>query len=136
MTLQECTKVLTTLAVSQRTELDGPTFRAYFRVLEDVPVSLLTTAAERWAKSGSPFFPKAGELRQFAEDARTALIAAHPFEPCANCSSQGWTEREIDGVKRMVRCRCWLLHRERLQALGAGSEPLALPAPEAQTGDE
>ena len=128
MTLPECTGLLAPLAVTLRADLDGPTFRAYHRALEDVPTRLLAAAVERAAKSDR-FMPKPGELRAYAEDARKVLLAAHPFEClCGNCSVQGFVERELDGVRRMVRGSCWRAHQDKLSAIGVGAAPLALPA--------
>lgn len=132
MNLQDCTRILAPLGVMLGADIDEPTYRAYFRALEDVPIGLLAAAADRAAKSCRfRCLPTPGELREYAEDARKALLKAHPFLSCGSCSDQGWTEREIDGVKRQVRCRCWSIHQERIAALGAGTGTLiALTAAE------
>lgn len=132
MTQAECTSILAALAVTLRTELDAPTFRAYARALADVPAALVQAAAERAAKiprrEYDPVFPTAPMLRQYAEEARAAIVAAHPFEPCANCSQQGWVEREIDGVRRVVRCWCFVAHQTTLARLGVWGSAVALPS--------
>jgi hypothetical protein len=43
------------------------------------------------------------------------------------CSQDGWTEQQIDGVARMVRCQCWVVHQQKVALLGVGDKPLALP---------
>jgi hypothetical protein len=67
------------------------------------------------------------DLLADAETCRRELLDGLKFEPCESCSASGWTEIEIDGVKRMKRCHCWQRHQEKVAALGVGHEPLALP---------
>ena len=66
MTLQECTALLTPLALALRTPMDGPTFRAYHRALKDVPVRLLQAAIDHAEKrprdAYQPTFPTAPTL--------------------------------------------------------------------------
>ena len=128
MTRPEFIAILQPLVSVFRADMDIPTWTAYFRALEDVPVPLLQSAVDRAVKSSGQFFPKAGELRQFAEDARKALMAAQEFQPCEMCSAQGWTEVTDGGVRRMTRCQCWKFHQDRIAQLGVGHEPLTLPA--------
>lgn len=45
------------------------------------------------------------------------LDPALAFVPCAMCEPSGWVEREINGVRRAVRCSCWSIHRERIASL-------------------
>lgn len=126
MTLEECTGLLAELALTLGADVDETSFRSYHRALQDVPVSLFEAAVTRAAKS-CRFLPRPAELRQFADEARIALLKAHPFQPCVECSEVGWREVEINGVKRMVRCRCWNAHQAQLQRLGVGKAPLTLP---------
>lgn len=128
MTREQFKHLIDPLVVALRGDFDLPTWTVYFRALEDVPVPLLASAVERAAKSAI-FMPKPGELRQFAEEARRALLQAHPFEPCAMCSQQGWMETEINGERRMVRCQCWAVHQRKLAELGATRDPVALALP-------
>lgn len=121
--------LLEPLVVALGADFDVPTWTVYYRALEDVPAPLLQAAVDRAARS-CRWMPKPGELRTFAEEARQTMRAQLKFEPCPmneGCSAQGWVTREIDGVPRMVRCACWTRHQEQVQALGAGSEVLALP---------
>jgi hypothetical protein len=129
VTLQECTALLTPLVLALGAEMDQPTFRAYHRVLEDVPTNLLQAAVDHASRTAR-FFPRAPELRALAEQARRRLSDLQPFQACAQCAS-GWVEREVDGVPRMVRCACWQAHQQRLSQAGVSLTPLALPA-----GDE
>lgn len=124
--------LLDPLVIALRADFDLPTWTVYFRALEDVPAGLLAAAVERAAKTAT-FMPKPGELRTIAEAVRVEMRAQLQFSPCPmneGCSQQGWTEREIDGVKRQVRCRCWHDHQQKVAALGVGEKPLALPAAE------
>jgi hypothetical protein len=131
MTQKECVALLVPLALAMQTEFDGPTQRAYFRALADVPVRLLAAAVDRVGKSGARFFPKVTELRRFADEARAALLAAHPFVACAECQGTGWdTVLDADGVSRVRRCQCWEAHQVKIADLGVGQRPLALPEPE------
>ena len=128
MTRTECVGLLEPLRLAMGVEVDQPTWTVYFRALHDLPVQLLLAAVDRALKSSTRFMPKPGELRQFAEDARTALMASVQYVPCAQCDETGWEGIEIDGVTRARRCGCWHRHQEKIQALGVGHEPLALPA--------
>jgi hypothetical protein len=131
MTQKECTALLVPLALAMQAEFDGPTQRAYFRALEDVPARLLTAAVERVGRSGARFFPKATELRQFAEDARKSLIASVKYEPCAQCNETGWETVLVENDQpRVRRCACWKRHQEKVAQLGVGHQPVALPEPE------
>lgn len=123
-------RIVAPLLLAYRQSFDAGQWGAYQRALDDVPAVLLEQAVERALKGGGAFLPKPAELRQFAEDARKALLVAHPFEPCEMCSVQGWTETVIDGVRRMTRCSCWHAHQQTIARLGVGYAPLALPAPD------
>lgn len=92
-----------------------------------IPLSILSRAVTAWIDTQS-WFPTVQELLDACEKVRCELRAAVQFEPCAACSANGWTEIEIDGVKRATRCQCWRAHQERIKALGVPDVPLALPA--------
>lgn len=118
---------LTTLKRRDRvTELD---VLVYEDRTAHIPLNVLSRAVTRWIDT-EPWFPTVAELLATCEVVRVEIRAAMKFEPCANCSVQGWTERLIDGVWRAVRCDCWTRHQQKVQALGVGDTPLALPAPE------
>lgn len=108
-------------------DLTPARIRIYEQALQKVPVAVLEPMVRK-AVSTRQFFPKVAELLEDAEACRVELLTSLKFEPCVNCSASGWTETEIDGVKRMRRCHCWLQHQERVASLGVGHEPLALPA--------
>ena len=124
----EFVAILSPLVVTMRAQFDQPTWTAYYRALEDVPAALLASAVVRATKSAT-FMPKPGELRQFAEDARKALVASVKFDPseCAQCDGTGWETVTEHDVKRVQRCGCWTRYQQHVAALGCGSEPLALP---------
>lgn len=128
MTLDECITIITPLALAMRTPMDEPSFLAYHRVLEDVPARVFQSAVGLASRDGRRFFPSAAELREVCERARVSLRAQLKFQPCVNCTHDGWAEREINGVRRMVRCSCWQAHQARVAELGVGDQPLALPA--------
>ena len=130
MERQEFVAIVTPLCLAMRSQFDQPTWTVYYRALEDVPAGLLVAAVERAIKSGNAFMPKPGELRLYAEQARQAAIAALPYSPaeCEQCDGTGWETLTEHGVERLARCGCWKRHQERLQQLGVGHAPLALPA--------
>lgn len=94
-----------------------------------IPIHVLALAVTRWLDTRE-WFPVVAELLAMCEVIRREMRAAVVFIPCENCSSQGWAEVERDGIKRAVRCGCWVRHQQKVQELGAGRVPLALPAPE------
>jgi hypothetical protein len=100
---------------------------AYSDGLKDVPVPLLNAAVRRSIETRS-WFPKVAELREDAEAARKAIVAAHPWFPCASCENHsGWVELTADGITRLTRCGCVRAHRAKLDGLGVTKEPLSLP---------
>jgi hypothetical protein len=128
MTLQECVAILAPVALACRAEVDEPTFRAYHRVLADVPAALAEAGLYLIIKSGDGFFPPAPKVLLAAEQARQQLIQAHPYEGCAECeATKGWTAISDGNVTRLQRCACFHRHQEFLAAFGA-TRPLALPA--------
>ena len=133
--MAELRAVLIPVALAFRADFDPPTQRAYHRTLEAVPLPALHAAVERAQASGRQFFPTAPELRAWAEDARVAMRSALKYEPCAQCDETGWEHHVIDGVTRAKRCGCWARHQQKVQALGVGAEPLALPVARDWTGD-
>lgn len=131
MTLAECTKLLTPVALAVGHELDDADFRAYFHSLRDVPVPFLAVACDRAMKTPrgayESKFPTAPKLREWAEVARQAASRAQPYVPCVACEDTcGWVPLP-DG--RVTRCRCWYAHQAKL-ASGGLVTPLALPAAE------
>jgi hypothetical protein len=133
MTLKECTAILTPLALALRAEMDTPTYRAYHRALDDVPIPLLEAAVNQAMRVNSAFMPKPGELRAMAEVRRRELMAAHPYERCADCNYTGTVrllpaDWERGLPPKYGKCRCWQTYQKRLEALGISHEPLALPA--------
>lgn len=142
MTLEDCTKILTPLALTLGTRMDVPTFLAYHLALQDVPAPLLEAAAAAAGRTPrgayEPTFPTPAKLRSMAESCRQALVAAHPYRPLeACCNFTGWQNIANDGVLFVTRCTCWQAHQQQIAALGIGS-PLLLSAgvaPEAEAFD-
>lgn len=93
----------------------------------DVPLPLLTRAVQQVLDSGG-WRPDPGELLQACERERAAMRAALKFTPCEQCNGTGWDTVLSEGVSRVVRCQCWRAHQAKVLELGAGSQPLALPA--------
>lgn len=126
MTLQECTALLAPIVVAFRAEFDDPTFRAYHRVLKDVPAALLDAAVDELVQSGARFMPTAPELLTATERTRRRLLALHPYDGCAECEGHiGWREIVAGNGQPMVdRCPCKGRWQQRLTGIGL-IEPLA-----------
>ena len=131
MTLEDCTTILTELAITLGARMDVPTYRAYHRALEDVPAPLLEAACDAAGRTPrgayEPTFPTPAKLRAMAESCRQALVAAHPYRPGECCGGTGWQQAIEDGLIWVARCTCWQAHQQAIVALGIGS-PLLLPA--------
>jgi hypothetical protein len=66
-----------------------------------------------------------------AEGHRKALLAAHPYDGCAECEGQlGWRTIITGNVQKVERCPCRERWAAKLAELGVGAAPLSLPAPE------
>lgn len=128
MTLKECTALLTPLALALRVDMDGPTYRAYHRSLEQVPAHLLQSAVDAAMRSAT-FMPKPGELIALAEERRKEIMAAHPYERCNACQGFGKVKIADGSIPPKYRnCDCYTTYQKRLDALGISDQPLALPA--------
>lgn len=118
MTLKECTAVLAPFALACRADMDEPTFKAYHRILADVPAVLLDSALEQLSKAGCRFLPSAPEMLIASEAVRRQQLAFHKWTPCVDCEdSCGWRERLVNGVNRMERCPCIARHQAKLAEL-------------------
>ena len=132
MTLKECSALLTPVAVALGVQVDAPTFRAYHRALQDVPVGLLQAACDYALRAPrvpyEPRWPTAPTFRQWAEHARQVWLKANPWTACEACDTNGGfiEARDERGVPRLARCACWRAHQQRIASAGM-SEPLALP---------
>jgi hypothetical protein len=119
MTLEECTDLLTPLALAMRADLDEPTFIAYGRMLAHVPVELAAAGLEELRATGLRFFPGAPEIQLAAERARRRQLALHPWEPCCDCEeTPRWRLVMVAGVKWFDRCPCIARHQAQLASLG------------------
>lgn len=111
-------------------ELTPARIRIYDEALSKIPAPVLKPMVDRAITTRRPRYgdlPTVADLLADAETCRQELLNGLTFAPCVNCSASGWTEVEIDGVKRMKRCHCWVSHQQKVAELGVGHEPLALP---------
>ena len=136
MTLEECTALLAPLALAMRVDLDGPTFRAYHRLLEKVPESLAAAALEGLTQAGLTFFPTAPAIQLAAEKYRRQQLARHPWTGCIDCEDQRGYRTIIgsSGQKTVTACPCKARHQDRLAGMGL-LEPIAVLPSEAGAGD-
>lgn len=127
MTFDDCTDMLTQLAIAMQRQMDVPTLNAYYAMLKDVPLELALLGLDQWRQSGPRFFPTAPEIQSFAEKARRQQLALHPWSPCCECEGQpGWrTVKDHRGDPRLERCPCKARHQASLQACGI-LEPIAV----------
>ena len=137
MTIDECTDLLTPIALAMRVSMDVPTYLAYAAMLKDVPVELAALGLEQWRETGPRFFPTAPEIQSFAEKARRQQLALRPWEPCGLCadSHPGWRPVMRDGVERLERCPCKTEHGRFLDSRGLLT-PIAVLPNEVGVGDE
>lgn len=89
--LEEVNKVMAFLAALwPRDKVTPATIKAYSMILADVPGGAMTAAVESLVSEASPFFPKAGQIKQRAltlikegrlalspADAQARLVAGH-----------------------------------------------------------
>lgn len=124
MTRTAFVEVVGPLAVLRRREMDAGQWRLLHTALDDIPEPLLRAAVVRASKQRK-WFPTECEFREDAEACRVELRSLHRYESCESCI-HGWTEIEMDGVKRVRRCECWNAYQAKLRELGGTAEPLML----------
>jgi hypothetical protein len=126
----EFVAIVEPLRIAMRAEMDQPTWTAYYRAMQDVPVPLLVAAVETLMREDRQFFPKAGEIRGQCERERKAIIDANPYTGCEACAGTGWTEIVCSEcqTRRVKACSCREDYKSRLVSLGVG-KPLQLTAP-------
>jgi len=138
MTFTEFQTFITPLAMHFGAVKDEPTWRLYHAALLAPPapsVVLLQRVLPRVASSRR-WFPTVEEFRADAEAERQAILKAHPHARCAKCRhSSGFVAVTVEGVERVKRCACFDVYLTRLERLGIGHEPLALPAAEAAAAE-
>lgn len=114
-----------------RAELDKPQVRAYVRALKDVPPDVLMDAAQLLideAAAGRKFYPMPlapdwkGACAKVINQRRAVALKA--LGACAICDGTRWLEKEVDGVKRLTRCYCFVKLLADADAVG---KPLSLP---------
>lgn len=128
-------KLMAALTTMKRRERLAPyEVDVYEAATAAIPLPVLSRAVTRLITTAE-WFPTVHELLEACEAIRVEMRGSLKFEPCgeASCSAQGWTERVVGGVHRMVRCDCWQSHQERVKALGVPDVPLALPAARVST---
>ena len=137
MTLQEMTIIVAPVAFAYRVDADDVTFRAYHRVLKDVPPGLLEAGILLLVDAGQRFFPTAVELQQGAELARRHLVAAHPYDGCSECEDQRGYRSILGahGQKTVEPCPCKARHAARLEQLGLRAAVARVPS-EAGPGED
>jgi hypothetical protein len=129
MTFEEFRALVRPLSILVGAEFDHPTWRLYHRALENVPMGLLARAVKRAAETRTKM-PSAAQFRELAEQERQALLAANPYEGCADCEEQrGWVTRVdiASGQKTVQRCSCKARYDAKLAELGV-TTPIAAPA--------
>lgn len=136
MTLEETVFLLSPLALALRVDVDAPTFKAYAAQLKNVPVQLVDAALTDLSDTGLRFLPTAMEIKQAAEKKRRQLLAANPYEGCADCEHQiGYrTLVGAEGQKTVTKCPCRARHLARLETLGLREPVSDLPG-EAGVGE-
>lgn len=136
MTLDEVRALLIPVALALRAEFDGPTQRAYQRVLNNVPANLVVVGLEQLLDAAPRFMPNATELQAAAEKARRQMLAANPYEGCAECETQrGWRTLVTEGGQKTVTpCPCKARHQRKLTRLGLMEKVADLPG-EAGVGE-
>lgn len=137
MTLDECTDLLTPVALALRAPMDLPTYMAYHAMLKDVPLELAAMGLEDLRTRGElEFFPSAPKIQSASERARRRQLALFPWMPCAECEdTNGWrTFTDSRGDSRMERCPCRKRHEQFLSDRGL-LEPIAVLAGEAGVGE-
>lgn len=137
MTLEECTDLLTPLALATRAQMDVPTYMAYHAMLKDIPAELGVLALEDLRTRGElEFFPSAPKIQSAAERMRRQQLALHPWSPCVDCEDQpGWRSiTDRDGDSRLKRCPCRARYQQSLKTRGLLEAIAVLPG-EAGVGE-
>lgn len=137
MTLDECTTVIGTFALTLRQGVDAATFRAYHRVLADVAPGLLEMALADLGRTGIEFLPSAPKVLSACEATRRRLLALHPYDGCPDCEDQRGFQTIMNaaGQKTVKPCPCKARHAEKLIGMGLGA-PVAEIASEASGESE
>lgn len=92
----------------------------------DVPITIIAKAVSRYMRMPDTWRPDAGTFLQMCESLRLEARGALKHLPCVDCeTSPGW---RATGDRTVQRCPCWIAHQQKVQDLGVGDQPLALPA--------
>jgi len=111
-------ELLQPLVTMRRAKFDVADWTVYYRVLAEIPASLLEAAVIEAARAEQTFMEQPGELLAYAERVRQARLAASPWQPCDDCAAlKGFIEiTDSEGVKRLQPCACKQRHRAQLEA--------------------
>lgn len=136
MSREEFREILLPLTLAMRAEFDAPTWAAYYVALKDIAPQVLRLAVESLLRESREFFPSAGTLRGIAERQRRVLLAAYPYEGCAECEGHiGYrTIQGAAGQPVVERCPCKARHLEMLGRYGLRDAVTQLPG-EAGVGE-
>lgn len=108
--------------------------RIYESALKTLPPGLLRPMVDRCIQTrrvyGKDALPAVPELLEDAEACRKLILDAHPFQACEACNRLGVVSVRRAGFQRPTYrpCECRTRWQQRMADLGAGTEPLALPA--------
>lgn len=138
MTFEECTGILTPLALALRADMDVAVFKAYHRVLKDVPTRLLEMAVDALLNAGTEFMPSAPKLKAECERFRRQWLALNPHTECAECEGQRGFRSVLgrSGQPVVERCPCVGRYQERLEALGMKAPLALLPGEETISNEQ
>jgi hypothetical protein len=103
MTFEEVRAVIIPVALAMRAEFDGPTQRAYARVLKDVPPGICEKSLELLIDEGARFLPGAPDILQASERVRRALLATRPWVPCVDCEDWPGMRKVLSADGRTAR---------------------------------
>ena len=87
--------VIQTMAEYYGKQMSESQIGIYIRTLSDMPVDLLSLAAEHIIKTGKPFFPRVVELRKVAQELQRSG-AYTPKDPLMLIPGAAMTEEDLD----------------------------------------
>jgi hypothetical protein len=130
--------LMAALGVLRWAPLEPGDVELYARLTQAVPITLLEAGATAWVRERDRF-PTPHQLLEACELARVHAfreLRASRYPPCGKCSAAGWIEKEIEGVRRAMKCPCVQAYQKACERLGWPKEPLALPVAGPEEGVE